>query len=106
MGPEEAAIFEAHMQIAQDPSLSDGIKSLVETSHTNVVAATAQTIETFANIFLGMEDPYMRERGADIKDIGDRLMRNMLGMNLVVYPIFLGRLSWWLMIWPHLIQLS
>ena len=41
-----------------------------------MVAATAQTIETFANIFLGMEDPYMRERGADIKDIGDRLMRN------------------------------
>ena len=81
MGPEEAAIFEAHMQIAQDPSLSDGIKSLVESSHTNVVAATAQTIETFANIFLGMEDPYMRERGADIKDIGNRLMRNMLGMN-------------------------
>ena len=81
MGPEEAAIFEAHMQIAQDPSLSDGIKSLVEASHTNVVAATAQTIETFANIFLGMEDAYMRERGADIKDIGDRLMRNMLGMN-------------------------
>ena len=81
MGPEEAAIFEAHMQIAQDPSLSDGIKSLVESSHTNVVAATAQTIETFANIFLGMEDAYMRERGADIKDIGDRLMRKMLGMN-------------------------
>ena len=81
MGPEEAAIFEAHMQIAQDPSLSDGIKSLVESSHTNVVAATAQTIETFANIFLGMEDAYMRERGAEIKDIGDRLMRNMLGMN-------------------------
>ena len=81
MGPEEAAIFEAHMQIAQDPSLSDGIKSLVESSHTNVVAATAQTIETFANIFLGMEAAYMRERGADIKDIGDRLMRNMLGMN-------------------------
>lgn len=81
MGPEEAAIFEAHMQIAQDPSLSDGIKSLVESSHMNVVAATAQTIETFANIFLGLEDAYMRERGADIKDIGDRLMRNMLGMN-------------------------
>ncbi|ETJ32732.1 Phosphoenolpyruvate-protein phosphotransferase, partial [human gut metagenome] len=59
MGPEEAAIFEAHMQIAQDPSLSDGIKSLVESSHMNVVAATAQTIETFANIFLGMEDAYI-----------------------------------------------
>ncbi|MDU3384299.1 MAG: phosphoenolpyruvate-utilizing N-terminal domain-containing protein, partial [Veillonella sp.] len=78
MGPEEASIFEAHMQIAQDPSLSDGIKSLVESSHMNVVAATSQTIESFANIFLGMEDAYMRERGADIKDIGDRLMRNIL----------------------------
>ena len=53
MGPEEAAIFEAHMQIAQDPSLSDGIKSLVENSKMNVVAATAQTIETFAAIFIG-----------------------------------------------------
>ena len=81
MGADEAAIFEAHMQIAQDPSLSDGIKSLVENSKMNVVAATAQTIETFAAIFIGMDDPYMRERGADIKDIGDRLMRNMLGMN-------------------------
>lgn len=81
MGPEEAAIFDAHMQIAQDPSLSDGIKSLIESTHMNVVAATAQTIDTFANIFLGMDDPYMRERGTDIKDIGDRLMRNMLGMN-------------------------
>lgn len=81
MGPEEAAIFEAHMQIAQDPSLSDGIKALVESEAMNVVAATEQTINTFADIFLGMEDPYMRERGADIKDIGDRLLRNMLGMN-------------------------
>ncbi|WP_251423825.1 phosphoenolpyruvate--protein phosphotransferase [Veillonella agrestimuris] len=81
MGPEEAAIFEAHMQIAQDPSLSDGIKSLIESTGTNVVSATAQTIDTFAGIFLSMDDPYMRERGADIKDIGDRLMRNMLGMN-------------------------
>lgn len=81
MGPEEAAIFEAHMQIAQDPSLSDGIKALVESGAMNVVAATEQTINTFADIFLGMEHPYMRERGADIKDIGDRLLRNMLGMN-------------------------
>ncbi len=81
MGPEEAAIFEAHMQIAQDPSLSDGIKALVESGTMNVVAATEQTINIFADIFLGMEDPYMRERGADIKDIGDRLLRNMLGMN-------------------------
>lgn len=67
----------------------------------NVVAATAQTIETFANIFLGMEDAYMRERGADIKDIGDHLMRNMLGMNPRGLSHISARLSWWLMIWHH-----
>ena len=81
MGPEEAAIFEAHMQIVQDPALLDGIKTMVESDHMNVVAATEQTINIFADIFLGMENPYMRERAADIKDIGDRLLRNLLGMN-------------------------
>ena len=79
MGESEAAIFEAHMQIAQDPSLFDGIKAMVQAGM-NVAAATQQSINTFADIFLGMDDPYMRERGADIKDIGDRLLRNMLGM--------------------------
>lgn len=94
MGPEEAAIFEAHMQIAQDPSLLDGIKSLVEAGTMNVVAATQQTVDTFAQIFLTMDDPYMRERGADIKDIGDRLLRNLLnmkprGLDHVTTPIIL-----------------
>lgn len=94
MGTEEAAIFEAHMQIAQDPSLLDGIKSLVEAGTMNVVAATQQTVDTFAQIFLTMDDPYMRERGADIKDIGDRLLRNLLnmkprGLDHVTTPIIL-----------------
>lgn len=79
MGEAEGAIFEAHMQIAQDPSLSDGIKAMVE-GGMNVAAATQQAIDSFADIFLAMDDPYMRERGADIKDIGDRLLRNILGM--------------------------
>lgn len=79
MGQKEAAIFEAHKMIAQDPTLADGIKALIQ-GGTNVAAATQQVVDQFAGIFLGMEDPYMRERGADIKDIGDRLLRNILGM--------------------------
>ena len=79
MGQKEAAIFEAHKMIAQDPTLADGIKTLIQ-GGTNVAAATQQVVDQFASIFLGMEDPYMRERGADIKDIGDRLLRNVLGM--------------------------
>ena len=79
MGEKEAAIFEAHKMIAQDPTLADGIKALVQTG-VNVAAATQQVVDQFAGIFLAMDDPYMRERGADIKDIGDRLLRNVLGM--------------------------
>ena len=67
MGPEEAAYFwSAYAKSRKTPSLSDGIKSLVESSHTNVVAATAQTIETFANIFLGMEDPLYARNAVQI----------------------------------------
>lgn len=81
MGADEAAIFEAHTLIVQDPSLSDGIKALITDGLQSAAAATEQSINTFADMFLAMDDPYMRERGADIKDIGDRLLRNLLGMN-------------------------
>lgn len=80
MGKDEAAIFEAHGLIVQDPALSDSIKGLIKDGLNSAAAATEQTINTFADMFLAMEDPYMRERGADIKDIGDRLLRNLLGM--------------------------
>lgn len=81
MGDAEAAIFEAHTLIVQDPSLSEGIKTLITSAHVSAAAATEQQINTFADMFLAMDDPYMRERGADIKDIGDRLLRNLLGMS-------------------------
>ena len=64
MGPEEAAIFLKRICKSLKTHLCLMVLNpLLSLSHTNVVAATAQTIETFANIFLGMEDPYMRERG-------------------------------------------
>lgn len=81
MGDDEAAIFGAHTLIVQDPSLSDGIKALITDGLQSAAASTEQSINTFADMFLAMDDPYMRERGADIKDIGDRLLRNLLGMN-------------------------
>lgn len=80
MGEKEAAIFDAHIMITQDPALTDAVKALIETEHASAAAAVRQTIDTYAGMFLTMEDPYMRERGADIRDIGDRLLRNVLGM--------------------------
>lgn len=81
MGEKEAAIFEAHILIAQDPSLVAGIQGAIESDCLSAAAATEQTVAMYADMFSAMEDPYMRERGADIRDIGDRLLRNILGMN-------------------------
>ena len=80
MGDAEAAIFEAHIMIAQDPSLLTSIRQAVESEHKSAAEATEGVIESFAAMFSAMDDLYMRERGADIRDIGDRLLRNLLGM--------------------------
>lgn len=80
MGDSEAAIFDAHILIAQDPALTDTIKSRIESENLSAANATQQTVDLFAEMFSAMDDPYMRERGADIRDIGDRLLRNILGM--------------------------
>ena len=52
----------------------------MESEHKSAAEATEGVIESFAAMFSAMDDPYMRERGADIRDIGDRLLRNLLGM--------------------------
>lgn len=79
-GPEEAAIFEAHRMILEDPELENGIKEKVRNEKIHSSNAANQVIRSYIEIFSSMEDEYMRERAADIRDVGDRLIRNLLGM--------------------------
>ena len=74
---EAEAIFAAHMELVQDISLRNGILQKIEKNAQNAEAALYDTAEEFAVIFDGMEDEYMRERGADIRDIRNRLMRKL-----------------------------
>lgn len=89
MGKKESAIFDAHILIAQDPALIDGAKNLVAIEQCTAAEAVSRTVEQFAAVFSAMDDEYMRARGADIKDIGDRLLRNVLGMT----PLGLSHLT-------------
>lgn len=77
---EKAMIFDAHMMILNDPMLVSGIKELVGNQKINAAYAAEQTVNSLADMFLNIEDEYLRERAADVKDVGSRLIRNLLGI--------------------------
>lgn len=77
---ENAAIIQAHMEFADDQVLIDSIKEKVRTEHYNVVYAVDCTIREQVAIFESIEDSYIRERAADIKDVGGRIIKNLLGI--------------------------
>lgn len=79
-GQEEASIFNAHLMILEDPELIGSIKEKIIHEKMNSAHAANQVIENYIAVFSAMEDEYLRERAADIKDVGSRLIRNILGM--------------------------
>lgn len=78
----ENEIFAAHLGIAADYTLKDGIDNKIAGDKKNAQQALQETIDEFAVIFEMMDDPYMRERGADVKDIGKRMMAKLKGVKL------------------------
>ncbi|HVI40993.1 MAG TPA: phosphoenolpyruvate--protein phosphotransferase, partial [Anaerovoracaceae bacterium] len=77
---DEASIFNAHLMILEDPELINGIKEKIIKEKIHASNAANQVIENYIEIFSNMEDEYLRERAADIKDVGSRLIRNILGI--------------------------
>jgi phosphotransferase system enzyme I (PtsI) len=79
LGEEEAYIFDAHLLIIKDPNLLKKVEGGVKKDLYNVEYVFFQVIETFRKTFLNIGDPYLRGRAADIKDVGRRVLRNLLG---------------------------
>ncbi len=80
LGEEEAQVFDAHIQVASDPSMSDEIKNMIRSESVNAVYAADAVSKNFATIFETMEDDYMRERAADIKDVAKRMIYALAGV--------------------------
>lgn len=80
LGEDHAAIFSAHLLILNDPELINPMKEKIETD--KVIAATAvEEVSTmFIDMFENMDNEYMRERAADIKDVTKRVMAHILGV--------------------------
>lgn len=79
VGESSAAIFEVHQMMLEDEDYLDAIHNMVRTEMVNAEYAVAVTGDNFASMFAGMEDDYMKARAADIKDISNRLVRNLMG---------------------------
>lgn len=75
-------IFFAHSEIANDFTLSEGIISKIKSQNKNVQIAVYETIDEIASMFSMFDDPYMKERSADVKDVGKRYMSKLKGVIL------------------------
>ncbi|MFI3176500.1 MAG: phosphoenolpyruvate--protein phosphotransferase [Eubacteriales bacterium] len=79
---KENEIFQAHLEIADDFMLQDCVKAKIESEKKNVQHAVAETIHEIAEMFAVIDDEYMRERSADVKDVGKRYMAMLKGVTL------------------------
>lgn len=73
-------IFKAHIELVQDPSLNSDVVSKINDEHCNAEWALEQVSGDLIRIFAAMEDEYLRERAADMKDISKRLMYILKGI--------------------------
>lgn len=76
----EASIFDAHLMILEDPELLRGIKDLIVNERIHSANAVSRIVENYIAVFSGIEDEYLKERAADIRDVGNRLLKNLLGI--------------------------
>ncbi len=79
IGEASAAIFEIHQMMLQDDGFVEAIENMIRSQSVNAEYAVAATSDNFYKMFSDMEDDYMRERAADVKDISERVLTILNG---------------------------
>ncbi|MDD5059893.1 MAG: phosphoenolpyruvate--protein phosphotransferase [Candidatus Omnitrophica bacterium] len=79
MGQEEAQIFDAHLLVLEDRMLIEEVISRLKKEQLNVAYIFSEVLKKYISVFLKIEDEYLKERTADINDVGKRILRNLLG---------------------------
>ena len=79
VGEANAMIFQIHQMMLDDLDYIESIKNIITDQLINAEAAVAQTCDNFVQMFRAMDDPYMRERSADVKDVSERLIKILSG---------------------------
>lgn len=83
VGEKEAAIFEAHGLFLEDPELLKGVRESIEQKNVNCEFAWNMAIENYADQLEALEDEYFQARAADLRDVGRRVLRLLLGIEEV-----------------------
>ncbi|MDF9411971.1 phosphoenolpyruvate--protein phosphotransferase [Brevibacillus laterosporus] len=80
IGEAEAKIFEAHQLFLEDPEFVGAMEGNIENDKVNAEAALEDVRDMFVGMFESMDNEYMRERAADLRDVSQRILKNLLGV--------------------------
>lgn len=83
LGADKAAIFEAHLLVLSDPELNAPIEDKIQSEKVNAESALKETADMFVMMFEQMDNEYMKERAADIRDVTKRVLAHLLEVQLV-----------------------
>lgn len=86
VGTGEASIFDAHLAILDDPVFMNEIRGIIQRQYKAAEVAVKEVIDQFAAMFDLLDDEYMKERAIDIKDVGNRLLKHLLGAPEIALP--------------------
>lgn len=82
LGADKAAIFDAHLLVLDDPELIQPIQDKIKNENANAASALTDVTAQFVTIFESMDNEYMKERAADIRDVSKRVLSHILGVEL------------------------
>ncbi|MCD3219228.1 phosphoenolpyruvate--protein phosphotransferase [Mammaliicoccus sciuri] len=82
LGADKAAIFDAHLLVLEDPELLNPIEENIRNNKVNAPTALNEVSTNFITIFENMDNEYMKERAADIRDVSKRILAHILGVEL------------------------
>jgi len=82
LGPDKAEIFSAHLLVLSDPELLNPLKDRIKSDSVNAEVALDETAGMFINMFEQMDNEYMKERAADIRDVTKRVLAHLLGVGV------------------------
>ncbi|MDB8821144.1 phosphoenolpyruvate--protein phosphotransferase [Peptostreptococcus anaerobius] len=83
LGEEEAEIFGAHLLVLEDPEFIGEAENKIKNESLNAEYALNEVKDMFVSIFESMDNDYMRERAADVKDVTNRVLRHILGIKII-----------------------
>lgn len=79
VGESNAQIFEIHRMMLEDQDYNDSVANIITTQEVNAEYAVAITSDNFSQMFASIDDDYMKERAADVKDISNRVLKHLTG---------------------------